>query len=134
MRNLLLAIFLLFPVGLRAQVDSLSVQEARLNKTLNKVEKQFGLEDTGIVLQVKPADQLSAKGVWSLSFADDSGAHIEILALQSYPPSMPLRRARAFQKEVVQHEAMHFVLMRLGVPHDAQDRLIHGLQGAMRKP
>jgi hypothetical protein len=133
MKPLLLTLLLLLPIGLFAQ-DSISQQEAHLNKVLYKIEKQFGLSDRFIILHVKRDGTTKAKGVWGDSWQDEDGGHIEILALEDYPPAMPAREARRFQEKVLQHEVMHFELTHLGVPGDFQDGLIEGLQGALRRP
>ena len=130
-RLIALALALLFPTF---AADTIPQQQARLNKVLFRVQRQFGLEDWQILMEVKRQADAREKGVWGDCWVDDDGAHVESVALQDYAASRPPRAARKFQNNVLQHEMMHLLLTREGMPHEAQDLAIRTLQPFMKKP
>lgn len=111
---------------------SLSEQTTRLNKVLWVNQKLFGLTNLYIEMEVKHPSDMQAKGVWGDTFIKDGIPHIEILAVEDFPPAFPIADRAAMQNKTLQHEVMHIVMIQLGVPDKAQDALIEGLQPGMQ--
>lgn len=128
-----LAILSLAGFLLYGGTPSLQLQTERLNKVLWENQKQFALTHRWVDLAVKHSKDMSCNNCWGDVFNDDHGSHIEILAQEDFPPSFPQGKRFNFQKEVLQHEVLHVVLTRLGVPGYAQDDLIEGLRPAMQQ-
>lgn len=126
-----LFIILLFPVLLIA--GSLDQQTARLSKILWENQKQFKLTEIWVDVKVKHSKDMKCTYCWGDEYNDESGSHIEVMAKEDFPPSFPQGKRDKFQNEILQHEVLHIVMTRLGVPDQAQDGIIEGLRPAMQQ-
>lgn len=114
------------PVGLTSH-ETLGAQQARLEPILWQNLTQFGLDHIFFKLEVKHATEMECGACWGDTTFQKYGVLVEILDINDYPESMPESERVTFQKQVVQHEVLHVMLTRLGVPPEVQDRLIEGM-------
>lgn len=101
-----------------------AAQTKALYKTLWQVQKQAGLEDTWISVDVLPEAQMREKGAWGLVYADDKGFHIQVLAAQDYPKDFPPKEIAKQQRRVISHEVMHIIFTAHNMPDQSQDEFI----------
>lgn len=116
-------------------LPSLEKQHATLEKTLWKLQKEYALTDVYIDLYVRKWDEMYGRGNWGTTWKDGLTGlwRIEILAAESYPKQTPAKKITEHQQKTLQHEALHLVLIREGVPEQAQDGLIEAIQPHVRK-
>ncbi len=114
-------------------IDSLTVQSARLAKVLWANQQQFALTSGWIDVHVMHPKDMKCHECWGDQWADAQGNHVEVMAQEDFPASYPVSQRAKMQNEITQHEVMHIVLTKLGVPDKVQDDLIEGLRPAMRQ-
>jgi hypothetical protein len=136
MKRLLLTLLLAFSLTACAKsLGSLERQTEHCAKLLQYEQKQFGIEQIYISIQVKHPKDMKDKNIWGDMFISPEGLpQIEILAQEDFPPGMSAKDRRHQQDEIVVHELLHVVLIQHGVPEQVQDDLIEAIRPAVRLP
>ena len=115
--------------------ESSEDQTLRLTKELWKLEKQYSLIEYGITVQVLRHDDLVNKcgsEVFGCTFPDKG--EILIRDTRDLFATMPGKERIPFQNSILQHEVLHLVFTKFGMPGDVQDEWIHDLQPYLKKP
>jgi hypothetical protein len=135
MKRLLLTLLLAFGMtSCAASLGSLERQTEHCAKLLQYEQKQFGIEQIYISLQVKREKDMKEKNVWGSMSVTDGVPRIEITALEDMPPGMSAKDRRHQQDEIVVHELLHVILIQHGVPEEVQDDIIEAIRPGVRLP
>ena len=114
--------------------DSLAVQQHRVEQVLWYEQKQFGLDQIYITVQVLPGKAMTTPNVWGSMVLSPAGPVIEIRAMEDYTAGMTVLERRQHQKEIVVHEVLHVLMLQKGVPVEAQDVIIEAVRPGVRIP
>jgi hypothetical protein len=116
--------------------ESTEDQTIRLNQELWKLQNQFQLEHSEVVVHaVREKDMLNeGKPCKCWGWTNVETNDIAIMDIRDMPMSIPWKERAPFQNLILQHEVLHIVFTQLGMPGPVQDRFIEALQPFMIKP
>ena len=112
---------------------TLAQQQKALVPALQADLKLFGITDAKVILAVKRDKDMGNCGCWGKTTFTESAAEITIVAVEDLGDGIAEKDRKEFQETIVQHEVMHIKLSMMGVPPQAQDTIILGLQPSLRK-